>query len=239
MRLPSGRLHRRYRQGEVAHAGFLDDYAYLVWGLIELYEATFQVRYLEEAVNLNQRMIELFYDEGQGGFFLTGNDNEALIARPKDTYDGATPSGNSVAALNLVRLARMTGRLQLEEMADRMLRFFSPYVTQYPMGYAQFLVFLDFMIGPSQEMVIAGDLEWNSTREMIALIQQKFLPRKILLFRPEGEEGRRLSSLCPFVEGMKAVDKKPTVYLCEGQACKTPLMDLASLESALKEGSGA
>ncbi len=206
--------------------------------MIELYEATFQVRYLEEAIDLNQRMIELFDDESRGGFYLTGDDNETLIARPKDTYDGATPSGNSVAALNLVRLARMTGRLKLEGMVDRMLQFFSPYVTQYPMGYTQFLIFLDFVVGPIQEIVIAGDPERKPTREMIAHIQRKFIPRKVLLFRPEGEEGKRLSSLCPFVEGMKSMENKPTVYICEGQACKTPLTDLAALDSALKESPG-
>ncbi len=234
MRPAHGRLRRRFRHGDVAYPGFLDDYAYLIWGLIELYEAVFEVRYLEEAIHLNQIMIELFWEEEKGGFYFSGRDNEALISRPRDLYDGAVPSGNSVAALNLLRLSRMTGKVDWERKADQLLRGFSGPVAEYPMAYTQFLIAVDFMLGPSQEIVIAGDPGLEESREMIAFVQQSFLPNKVLLLRPEGEAGQKLSTLSPFVEGMRPVDKRPTVYLCENYTCKAPLTDLATLKAALK-----
>ena len=234
MRTPQGRLYRRYREGEVAIPGFLEDYAFLVWGLIELYEATFQVRYLEEAVHLNQMMIEYFWDEERGGFYFSGRENETLITRPKELYDGATPSGNSVAALNLLRLARMTGKTDLENKTERLLGAFAAAAAEAPMAFTQFLNFLDFYLGPSQEIVLAGDPNWETSRAMGAEIQRRFLPNKVLLFRPEGEAGKRLASLCPFVEGMHATGQKATAYLCEGYACKTPLTDPTALLSSLR-----
>ncbi len=233
MRTPSGRLQRRYRDREVAILGFLEDYAFFVWGLIELYEATFRVRYLEEAILLNQVMIELFWDEEGGGFYFTGHDNEALISRPKELYDGATPSGNSVAALNLLRLARMTGRVDWEKKAERMLQVFSTAVADAPMAYTQFLVFLDFFLGPGQEIVIAGDPGTEESKAIAARVQQKFQPNKILLFRSEDDAGKKLSTLCPFVAEMRSIDQKTTVYICEGYTCKTPLTDSAAIQAAL------
>jgi hypothetical protein len=234
MRPAHGRLQRRFRHGDVTHPGFLDDYAYLIWGLIELYEAVFEVRYLEEAVHLNQIMIELFWEEAKGGFSFSGRDNEVLISRPRDLYDGAVPSGNSVAALNLLRLSRMTGRADLEKKADQLLQGFSGPVAEYPMAYTQFLIAVDFMLGPSREIVIAGDLGLEESREMIAFVQHSFLPNKVLLLKPEGEGGQKLSTLSPFVEAMRPLNNRPTVYLCEGYTCKAPLADLAGLKAALK-----
>jgi uncharacterized protein len=234
MRTPQGRLYRRYRDGDAAIPGFLEDYAFLVWGLIELYEATFQVRYLEEAVHLNRMMIEYFWDEEGGGFYFSGRENETLIARPKELYDGATPSGNSVAALNLLRLARMTGKTDLENKTERLLGAFAAAVAEAPMAFTQFLNFLDFYLGPSREIVLAGDPNWETSRAMAAEIQQRFLPNKVLLFRAEGEAGRSLASLCPFVEGMHAIGQKTTAYLCEGYACKTPLTDPTALRPSLR-----
>lgn len=144
------RLFRRYREGEVAYPGYLDDYAFLVWGLIELYEATTEVSYLEEATALNRVMIELFWDETHGGFFYSGKENEALIRRSKEIYDGATPSSNSVAALNLIRLGGITGDASLQKMAEQLAAAFSKRIKAYPSAYTQFLTALDFMIGPGR-----------------------------------------------------------------------------------------
>jgi len=138
LRDPSGRLLRRYRDGHTAYRGFLDDYAFLVWGLLDLYEAVFDIRYLEEALRLNREMLELFWDETHGGCFFTPHDGEALIVRDKEIYDGAVPSGNSVAALNLLRLSRMTGDVSLEQQAERILQAFSGLVGDYPMAYTSF-----------------------------------------------------------------------------------------------------
>ncbi len=233
MRTSSGGLYRRYRQGEVAIQGFLEDYAFLVWGLIELYEATFELSYLEEAVRLHRKMVELFWDEEKGGFYFTGPENEALISRPKEIYDGAIPSGNSAAALNLLRLGRMTGNEDWEEKAARMVRVFSKSVGEAPMAYTQFLVFLDFLLGPSQEIVIAGDPGEEENRTVAALIRQRFQPNKVLLFRSEEDLGKRLSALSPFVADMRPLDQKTTIYICEGHACKEPLKGLAAFRETL------
>ncbi|NWF57698.1 MAG: thioredoxin domain-containing protein, partial [Syntrophaceae bacterium] len=234
MRNPQGRLYRRWREGEVAIPGFLEDYAFLVWGLIELYEATFRVGYLEEAIRLNQVMIELFEDQEKGGFFFSGKDNEALITRSKELYDGATPSGNSVAALNILRLARLTGSAALENNAARILRAFSAPVAEAPMAFTQFLNFLDFYFGPSQEIVLVGDPAWETSRALTAAIRQKFHPNKVFLFRPEDETGKKLAELCPFVKEMKSIDRRATAYICQGYSCQSPLTDLAAVQGALK-----
>jgi uncharacterized protein YyaL (SSP411 family) len=233
LRTPSGGIFRRYRRGDVAIPGFLEDYAFFVWGLIELYEATFQVPYLEEALLLHRVMMDLFWDQERGGFYFTGRENEELITRPKELYDGATPSGNSVAALNLWRLARMTGNGDWEKKADQMIRVFSSPVADAPMAYTQFLNFLDFAWGPSQEIVVAGGPDEEETRAVRALIQQRFQPNKILLFRPGGDAGRKLSALCPFVTGMRPIDGKTTVYICENYACKSPVTDPDALPAVL------
>lgn len=156
MRNENGRLYRRYRLGENAFPGFLEDYAFMIWGLIELYESGHEVRYLKEALDLNQIMHDLFWDDSSGGFFFTGKDSEQLIIRSKEIYDGAIPSGNSVALMNLMRLARMTGDTALEERAEQIIKTFSAQIMSHPMGFTQFLAACDFIIGPSQEIVVVG-----------------------------------------------------------------------------------
>ncbi|MEA3386123.1 MAG: thioredoxin domain-containing protein, partial [Thermodesulfobacteriota bacterium] len=233
LRTAGGRLLRRYRQGEAVCPGYLDDYAFLVWGLIELYEATFEISYLEEAMVLNQEMIDIFWDEQKGGLYFTGKGNELLITRSKEIYDGALPSGNSVAALNFLRLGRMTGNLDLEQRADQLTRVFAAEVTEHPMAYTQLLVALDFMVGPSQEIVIAGDPDLETTRAMLNVVQRRFLPNKVLLVRPDGAEGKRLATLSPFVEPIHSVDHQLTVYLCEQYSCKKPITKVSELKTVL------
>jgi uncharacterized protein YyaL (SSP411 family) len=235
MRTPSGGLFRRFREGQVAHPGFLEDYAFLVWGLIELYEATFDIRYLEEALLLNQRQLDLFWDQEKGGCFFTPRDGEQLITREKDLYDGATPSGNSVTALNLLRLGRLTGQTVLEEKADQLMRYFSKTVSNYPMAYTQFLIALDFVIGPAQEMVIAGDPVHEGTGPLIRKIHESFLPNKVLLLRPTSEkDARRACAVSPFLENMLPLNQQPTVYLCSQYVCQNPITDWGELEALLK-----
>lgn len=233
LRQTDGRLLRRYRQGDAAYPGYLDDYAFLVWGLIELYESTFEIAYLEEAIALNDAMIDIFWDKQGGGLYFTGKGNEPLITLSKEIYDGALPSGNSVAALNLLRLGRMTGNVDLEQRAEQLALAFSAQVMDNPMGYTQLLIALDFMIGPSREIVIAGDPALDTTRAMASIVQRKFLPNKILLLRRQGTEGKRLAALSPFVEAMAPINHKPTVYLCEQYSCKVPIKDMDQLEAVL------
>ncbi|MGM0383616.1 MAG: thioredoxin domain-containing protein [Thermodesulfobacteriota bacterium] len=234
LRTSFGRLLRRYRQGDAAYPGYLDDYAFLIAGLLDLYEATFEVSYLEEAVQLNEAMIDIFWDKQGGGLYFSGQGNESLIMRSKEVYDGALPSGNSVAALNFLRLSRMTGDIKLEQRAEQLIRAFSKQVADQPMAYTQLLIALDFMIGPSQEIVIAGDATLANTQTMVRAIQRSFLPNTVVLLRLQGTEGKRLSSLSPFVEAMSSIHNQPTVYVCENYACKAPIKDIDELKTVLK-----
>jgi uncharacterized protein YyaL (SSP411 family) len=234
LRKDDGRLLRRYRLGDTAYPGYLDDYAFLVWGLIDLYEAIFDVAYLDEALALNKAMIDIFWDQQGGGLYFTGKGNEPLITRSKEIYDGALPSGNSVAALNFLRLSRVTGNIDLEKRAEQLTRAFATQVMDHPMAYTQLLVALDFMIGPSQEIVIAGDPANKVTRAMIRAVRRKFLPNKVVLLHPDGPEGKRLEALSPFCEGMRPINQEPTVYVCEQYACQAPVKDVDELEAVLR-----
>jgi len=236
LRKPDGTLFHRYRNGDVAYPGYLDDYAFLVWGLIELYESTFEIRYLKEAIAINNDMIKFFWDEKGGGFYFAGKENETLITRSKHVHDSAVPSGNSVAALNLLRLGRMTGNSDLEMRADQLIKTFSSKVAAYPQAYTQLMVALDFMLGPSREIVVSGNPNHEITREMITIIHQNFLPNKVLLVRPEGKEGEKLSELCSFIQKLAPapMNKHPKVYVCENYACQMPLNNINELRKSLE-----
>jgi hypothetical protein len=233
MRDPSGRLYRRFREGHLANPGYLEDYVYLVWGLIELYEATFDLNFLQEAITLNRMAIDLFWDEEQGGFFFTAKDGEPLIAREKEIYDGAVPSGNSVALLNLLRLNKYTGDSDWSEKADQLLRSFSDTISGFPMAYTQVLNALDWVVGPSQEIVIAGDKDHPVSREMVRLVREAFLPNKILLFKATGPEGEALSRVASFAESLISASDKPTAYVCEQYACRQPVQEAEALRKSL------
>jgi len=232
-----GTLLRRYRQGEAAVEGFLEDYAYLAWGLIELYEATFDLKRLETALDLTRTMLDLFWDGSAGGLFLSGETHEALILRGKEIYDGATPSANAVAAMNLFRLGRLTGRVELEEKAERILEVFSTRVSQAPMAHAHLLGALDFALGPGQEIVIAGGPGQPGYEKMIRRIHGVFLPGRVLLRKGAAEEAKRLAELAPFTADLPATEA-PTVYLCQNFSCQAPIRDLERLGEALEAASG-
>jgi uncharacterized protein YyaL (SSP411 family) len=227
------RLFRRYRQGKVAYPGYLDDYACLIWGLIELYEASFEISYLEEAIALNHSMVDLFWDETYGGFFYSGKENEVLIKQSKEIYDGAIPSSNSVAAFNLVRLGSITGDLSLTKLAERAAGTFAKRIKAYPSAYTHYLAVLDFIMGPSREIVIVENQNGEGSSSMIQTIHKHFIPNKVLLLRPSGQAGERISALAPFVKDLSANDKQTAVCLCEGHVCKSPISGIAELDAAL------
>ncbi len=233
LKKPGPRLYRRYRDGEVVYPGYMDDYANFVWGLIELYEATFEVSYLEEALGLNHAMIDLFWDETHGGFFYSGKDNEVLIKQSKEIYDGAIPSSNSVAALNLVRLGHITGERDLVNRAEKLAGTFAKRIKAYPSAYTQFLGALDFMIGPSREIVIVENKNGGSSRAMIETIHEHFLPNEVLLLRPSGQAGEEITAVAPFVKELQSPDDQPAVYICEGHSCQSSITEVEPLKAAL------
>ena len=235
LRQKDGCLIRRYREGESAHAGYLDDYAFLVWALVEGYESTFNPKHLETAMALTHTMLDLFWDSENGGFFFTGRENETLIARSRDAQDGAIPSGNSVAALTLLQLGRLTGDTSLEEKANAILRAFSGQMDAYPSAHTQLLQALDFMVGPTQEVVIAGARHDQNTEAMLKVIQQKFLPRQVSLLVPSNEERERMAGLAPYVKEMVPVEGKTTAYVCRRYECQAPVTDPEAMEKAVNE----
>ena len=229
MRKPDGRLLHRYRDGQAGVEANLDDYAFLVWGLIELYEAIFDVRHLEVALELTSDMVRHFWDEDGGGFYLTPDDGESLFIRKKEIYDGAIPSGNSVAMLNLLRLGRMTATSDLEEKAARIGSAFSGSVKQSPSAHTQLMVALDFGIGPCYEVVIAGKAQAEDTKAMIKALRTRFLPNKVVLLNPSERESPEIAQLAEFTKNQSSVEGRATAYICLNYNCKLPATDINTM----------
>ncbi len=234
---PDGRILHRYRDGHAAILANVDDYAFLIWGLLELYETVFDVHYLQTALNLNSEMIKYFWDERDGGFYFTADDAEELIVRQKDIYDGAIPSGNSVAVLNLFRLARITANSDLEDKANKIMLAFSKDVESVPSGYTQMMVGLDFGIGPSYEIVIVGNPEAKDTKEMLNSLRKHFIPNKVVLLRPSDQEEPDIIRLAKFTEYQSSFDGKATAYVCLDYACKMPTTDTEEMLKLLNVSS--
>ncbi|MBI5522809.1 MAG: thioredoxin domain-containing protein [Desulfarculus sp.] len=230
---PEGRLLRRWRGGQAGGQGFLEDYAFFVWGLIELHQADLDPAWLGQAARLCELACRLFEDELHGGFFFTPHDGEGLIAREKESYDGATPSGNSVMAVNLLRLARLTGQERWERKALKLLRAFGETLRRQPMAHTHMLLALDLALGPSQELVLAGGPDDQALQEMLSLARAGFAPRRSLLLVPPGQAGEPVRELAPFTRGMGTLEGRPAAYLCSGQACQRPISDPAELKAAL------
>jgi len=226
MRKPDGRLLHRYRDGQAGVQANLDDYAFLVWGLIELYEAIFDARHLGVALELTSDMVRHFWDEAGGGLYLTPDDGESLFVRKKEIYDGAIPSGNSVAMLNLLRLGRMTATSDLEEKAARIGSAFSGSVKKLPSAHTQLMVALDFGIGPCYEVVIAGRAQAKDTKAMAKALRTRFLPNKVVLLNPGERESPEIAKLAEFTKNQSSIDGRATAYVCMNYNCKLPTTDI-------------
>lgn len=236
MRSSDGRLLARYRDGEAAFPAYLDDYAFLTWGLLELYEATFMPDYLKKAIALTEQMIDLFWDkEGGGGFFFYGSDAEQLLVRPKELYDGAIPSGNSVAALNLLRLGRLTGNQQLNDLAWKQIKIFVGEARRFPMGHTFFLNALIFALGRAKEVIVVGKAEDKQTQSILQSLQKEFYPGAVVVFNPQNGKSEELTKIVPFLSQYESRQEKTTVYVCENYACQAPVTDLAQLRRIMAE----
>ena len=232
----NGRLLHRYRDKEAGIPGMLDDYAFFIQGLLDLYEAGFKPEYLAHAKRFTQEMLELFWDTQDGGFFSTASDAERLFIRHKTAYDGAMPSGNSIAGLDLLRLARFFMDKELDKKAEAFFKAFSAEISRSPTACAQTLSALDFAFGPSKEIVIAGDGESEGTQQMIKAVYQRFMPNKILVFHPaDKREATKIIKLIPFLENQIPLEHKATAYVCEKYTCKLPVTDLEKLKAELEK----
>ncbi len=219
-------LWHRFREEEADIAGFLKDYAFITWALIELYQATYEARYLQTATKITQVMIERFKDT-EGGYYFTADNSEELLIRRKELYDGAIPSGNSVAFYNLVRLSRLTGDMRFEEEARKLSRFFSSIVLGQPHAYTMFLTGLSFAFGPTSEIVLTGGKE--SLEDIINTLSSKYLPNTVTHIW-----SKELTEIIPYLAEIKPTEK-PMIYVCKGFKCDLPTDDFEKVLEMLEE----
>ena len=236
MRDRKGRLLHRYREGEARVTASLNDYAFFIWGLSELYETTFETRYLAAALELLEHVLTHFKDKAEGGFYSTADYAESLILRTRDVFDGALPSGNSVMLMNLTFLGHLTGRPEYFDEASRLGRALSHEVRRAPQAHTHLLSALDLALGPSFETVICGDSRSDDTQRMLRALDTHFLPYNVVVFRPAETEHPEIAEIAPFTKFQTCVDGKPTAYVCQNYACSVPTTDTAEMLRMLEEG---
>ena len=229
MRNKQGRLFHRNLEGQSSITAFLDDYVFLIWGLIELYEVTFDPRLLKEALELNEVLIEHFWDDNDGGFYFTPDDGEKLPLRQKELYDGAIPSGNSVEMYNLFRLARLTANPELEEKASQTGRIYSKDIELSPSAFTQMMAAVSFGIGPTYEVVIVGNTEADDTKAMLKALRTEFVPNKVILFVPTDKDPSAIFQMAPFTSRMTSIEGKATAYVCQDYTCQQPTTKIESM----------
>lgn len=234
---PNGLLYVRYRDDDAAHFGLVDDYAFYSMALLALYDVTFKVDYLEQATTMVDHMIELFWDEKYGGFFLNASDAEPLLYRPKEVYDGAIPSGNSVAGYVLQRLAQLTANERYIKYADKQLRFLAGQVKDYPAGHSFALIAFLGALYPSKEIVCVAN-RTNSAKannrdsgerenypELIEYLSQNFEPNTAVLLKTV-DNSEKLQEIADYVEDYQVINDRTTYYICENHHCLAPTNEL-------------
>jgi uncharacterized protein YyaL (SSP411 family) len=219
MRNTDGTLYHRYVRGEKAIEGFLDDYAFLTWGLVEVYEACFDEKFLRAALELTEAMETRFWDEKNGGFYFTAKSVADVVSKHKEVYDGALPSGNSVALLNLLRLARLGGNSLYEEMAAHVSRAFAGDVKASPAVHTFFLLGVDFAVGPAYNVILVGEPNEESTLRLIKPLRENYLPNIVISLKTPSKSGL----------GYEKIDGKATAYVCRDQTCLPPTNNKAKM----------
>ncbi|WP_230399692.1 thioredoxin domain-containing protein [Novisyntrophococcus fermenticellae] len=228
----NGRLMLRWRQGEAAHDGQLDDYAFYAYALLALYRATLQADYLQEAAEIAAQMWDLFWDENSGGFFLYSREGEQLISRPKETYDGALPSGNSVAAAVLEELSKLTGEVKWQDRSYRQICFLTGESRGYPSGHSMGLIAVAKALYPSRELICAT-AEKRAPEELTFFLCENSHPDlTVLLINKENMD--KLIQAAPFIRDYPVPDDKTVYYLCKNGACNSPVDNLEALKEQFK-----
>ncbi|HBC47744.1 MAG TPA: thioredoxin domain-containing protein [candidate division Zixibacteria bacterium] len=234
MRSPDGRLIHRYRENKAAMQASIDDYAFLIWGLLNLYEASFDIRYLRDALELNGDMLDHFWDKSEGGFFFTADDSEKLPVRKKELLDGAVPSGSSVAALNLLRMGRLTGIINYDGDAEKTIHQTSGQIRLAPRAFTMLLCALDFVLGPAYEIVIVGRPNADDTQRMLMVVRTRFIPNKILVVKPASHDSPEVVHFADFIKAQSSIGGKATAYICHNYACVMPTTDVLKLAELLE-----
>jgi uncharacterized protein len=226
-----GKLIHRFRDGESALPAHLDDYAFMINALIDLYETTFEIKYLKRAVELTEILLQDYWDENNGGFYFTSSKSEKIITRQKDVYDGAIPSGNSIALLNLLRLSRFSADVRYEQKALGLIKCFSGYISRSPWAFSMFMCGLDFLFSSSTEIIIVSEKMNDQTNNALELIRNMYIPNKVILLKSDNHND--FDKLVPFVKEMKMKNNKTTFFVCHNYKCDQPVNTISELEILL------
>jgi hypothetical protein len=222
-------LYRNYREGRSDIEGFADDYAFVIQGLLDLYEASFDVEWLKYAVELQETQDRLFFDEKNGGYFSTSGKDESVFLRMKDDNDGAEPAASSVAALNLLRLSQFRDEKQMADQARKTIDAFATTVSHFSSAMPQMLVALDYSLSKPRQIVIAGKKDAPETKALLKEVHRHFLPKTMVLLADGGDGQEYLGEKNEAIRAMSTVDGKPAAYVCENFTCKAPVTDPKAL----------
>jgi uncharacterized protein YyaL (SSP411 family) len=235
LRTSDDRLLHRYRSGSAGIHANVDDYAFLIWGLLELTEATFDYRYLREALALQKVQDSDFYDPESGGYYFTSEKTSDLIVRKKEFYDGAIPSGNSVSALNLIRLSAMIGDTQYQKRAMELLETAGGFIRRSPFAFSHYLSAAAYLLGDSYEIIIAGKREDERTEAMLQALHNEYLPNSVILFH-NPQRNDDLVSIAPYVKSYEGAIDGTAVYVCRNFTCDLPVTSAEEMFVLLNKG---
>jgi uncharacterized protein YyaL (SSP411 family) len=231
----TGVLRRRFREGEAAIEGYVDDYALLVQGLIDLYESSLEGRWLELALDLTGKQIELFFDDKEGGFFNSAGSDSSLLVRVKELFDGVEPSPNAVAVSNLFRLAQMTDNKEWESMAVRTIQSFRHRFAKSPHAMPHLKSAVGYLLKKPVQIVIAGSRNDPNTLAILEQVHRRFIPYRVVIAADGSGTHRRLSESLRVLQSMRPLDGKVTAYICEDYTCKYPTSDPVKVGELLDE----
>jgi uncharacterized protein YyaL (SSP411 family) len=228
LRRDDGRLLHTWRHGQAKVDAYLDDYTYLANGLTTLYEYTAEVKYLERAIELIDHVLQHFGSEGQGGFYFTADDQEQLLTRNKEFADNAVPSANAMAAIVLIKLAKLTGKVNYLNAAEQTMQAAVELMQRYPSGTAQMLLAVDLYLGPTHEVVLAAD-DSAESQAVRTDLQRRFIPNKVLAY----VDPKAPQLLADLLQGKEMIGGQPTLFVCEGFTCQAPAAGAREITRAL------
>jgi len=234
--------HRLTRNNELIHShrnktnniiGYATDYAFLNWAMIELYQTTFNPKYLQKALHLNSYLLNHFWDKTHGGFFITSDTAESMLIRQKEIYDGSIPSANGIILQNLNRLAQITANPSLKETADQLSNTFSTQINTHPTAFTQFITAVQHQMSSTREIVIVGEPKNKDTKEILSFLQSHYLPHTSIILKNPKEKNSLLEELIPWTKTYDQIDQKTTVYICKNKTCQQPTTDLEEIKKEL------
>ena len=228
-------LYRNYRGSRSDIEGFADDYAFVIQGLLDLYEASFDIEWLKLATELQETQDRMFFDEKNGGYFSTSGKDKSVFLRMKDDNDGAEPAASSVAALNLFRLSQIRNDQPMSERARKTIAAFATTLSHFPSAMPQLLVALDYSLGKPLQIVIAGRKDAPETKALLNEVHRHFLPQTILLLADGGEGQKYLGEKNEAIRAMSLVDSKPAAYVCRSFTCKAPVTEPKALAELISK----